>query len=87
MTGGAKETPSVDPEKMTTAELHAHFSQLLVGHALDVDTQLAAAMEKIAGLEDVFNTKLDAKFQEILTRLPAPAPAPVQGTGDELVVF
>jgi hypothetical protein len=55
-------------------ELHAHFSKLLVGHVQDVDTQLATSMEKIAGLDDVFNTKLDAKFQEVLTRLPAPAP-------------
>jgi hypothetical protein len=58
---------------MTNAELHAHFTQLLVGHAHDVDTclgdvdsKLFDAMEKIDGLEVAFNTKLDAKFQEVL---------------------
>jgi hypothetical protein len=73
MTGSDKERPSIDPEKMTNAELHAHFSKLLVGHAQDVDTQLAAAMDKITRLEDTFNNKLDAKFQDLLSRLPAPA--------------
>jgi hypothetical protein len=73
----------VDPEKMTSAELHAHFTRLLVGHAQDVDTRLgdvdsklSDAMDKIAGLEASFNTKLDAKFQEVLARLP-PQPQPV----------
>jgi len=50
MTGSDKDTSYIDPEKMTNIELHAHFSKLLVGRAQDVDTQLAAAMEKIAGL-------------------------------------
>jgi hypothetical protein len=60
MTGSDKGTPTVDLEKMTNTKMHAHFTKLLVGHAQDVDTQLADAMEKIAGLEDAFNTKLDA---------------------------
>jgi hypothetical protein len=34
----------------------------LVGRAQDIDTQLAATMDKITRLEDVFNNKLDAKF-------------------------
>jgi hypothetical protein len=58
----------VDPEKMTS-KLHAHFTQLLVGHAHDVDTRLgdvdsklSDVMEKIDGLEEAFNAKLDAKF-------------------------
>jgi hypothetical protein len=38
MTGTAKD--DVDLEKMTSAELHAHFTKLLVGHAHDVDSQL-----------------------------------------------
>jgi hypothetical protein len=73
----------VDLEKMTSAELHAHFTRLLVGHAQDVDTCLcdvdskrSDAMDKIAGLEASFNTKLDAKFQEVLGRLP---PQPQSG--------
>jgi hypothetical protein len=75
MIGTAKD--AVDLEKMTSVELHAHFTQLLVGHAHDVDTRLgdvdsklSDAMEKIDGLEEAFNTKLDAKFQEVLARLP-----------------
>jgi hypothetical protein len=75
ITGTTKD--DVDSEKMTSAELHAHFTQLLVGHAQDVDTRLgdvdsklSDAMDKIAGLQASFNTKLDAKFQEVLARLP-----------------
>jgi hypothetical protein len=67
----------VDPEKKMNAEFHAHFTQLLVGHAHDVDTclgdvdsKLSDAMGKIDGLEEAFNAKVDAKFQEVLARLP-----------------
>jgi hypothetical protein len=80
MTGTA--TDDVDPKKMTSAELHAHFTRMLVGHAPDVDThlgdvhsKLSDAMDKIAGLEESFNAKLDAKFQEVLAHLP-PQPQP-----------
>jgi hypothetical protein len=41
----------------------------------DIDSKLSDAMDKIAGLEASFNTKLDAKFQEVLARLP-PQPQP-----------
>jgi hypothetical protein len=75
MTGTAKD--DVDLEKMMSAELHAHFNRSLVGRAQDVDTclgdvgfKLSDAMDKIAGLEASFNAKLDAKFQEVLARLP-----------------
>jgi hypothetical protein len=58
---------------MTSAELHAHITRLLVGRAQDVDTRLgdvdsklSNAMDKIAGLEASSN----AKFQEVLARLP-----------------
>jgi hypothetical protein len=56
MTGTTLAT--VDPDKMTSAELHAHFTHLLDGHAF----QVTDALEKIDGLEEAFNTKLDAKF-------------------------
>jgi hypothetical protein len=69
-------TEDVDPEKMTNAKLYAHFTQLLVGCPHDVDTRLgdvdsklSYAMEKIDGLEEAFNAKLDAKFEEVLARL------------------
>ncbi|KAK1668552.1 hypothetical protein QYE76_056711 [Lolium multiflorum] len=64
---------------MTNAEMHAHFTHLLGGHATDVDgrlgdvdAKLTDALDKIDGLEAAFNSKLDAKFQELLTRLPPP---------------
>jgi hypothetical protein len=75
MTGTVKD--DVDLEKMTSAELHAYFTRLLVAHAQDVDTclgdvdsKLSDAMDKIVGLEASFNAKLDAKFQEVLAPLP-----------------
>ncbi|KAK1602099.1 hypothetical protein QYE76_017142 [Lolium multiflorum] len=64
---------------MTSEELHAHFTHLLGGHARDtearigdVDAKLTDALDKLDGLEAAFNSKLDAKFQELLTRLPPP---------------
>ncbi|KAK1687140.1 hypothetical protein QYE76_047988 [Lolium multiflorum] len=64
---------------MTNAEMHAHSTHLLGGHTTDVDgrlgdvdAKLTDALDKIDGLEAAFNSKLDAKFQELLTRLPQP---------------
>src|SRR3954464_81677 len=75
---------SRNPATMTNQELHAHFSELLVGRAEDVDarleefdTKITNAMDKIDGLEKSFNDKLGARFKEVLDRLPAPAPAPL----------
>ncbi|KAK1664082.1 hypothetical protein QYE76_052241 [Lolium multiflorum] len=57
--------------------MHAHFTHLLGGHAHDVDARLGDvdakltdALDKMDGLEEAFSSKLDAKFQELLTRLP-----------------
>ncbi|KAK1608008.1 hypothetical protein QYE76_031681 [Lolium multiflorum] len=73
------ESANVDPDKMTNTEMHAHFLHLLGGHTTDVDgrlgdvdAKLTDALDKIDGLEAAFNSKLDAKFQELLTRLPPP---------------
>src|SRR3954469_10022770 len=75
---------SRNPATMTNQALHAHFSEILVGRAEDVDaclgefdTKLTNAMDKIDGLEKSFNNKVDARFKEVLARLPALAPAPV----------
>jgi hypothetical protein len=64
---------------MTNAELHAHLTYLLGGHAhgvdaclRDVDSKLTDALEKMDDLKEAFNSKLDAKFQEVLARLPPP---------------
>src|SRR3954462_2373624 len=77
---------SKNPATMTNKELHAHFSELLVSRAEDVDTRLGEfdakltnAIDKIDGLEKSFNAKLDARFKEILNRLHAPAPAATHG--------
>src|SRR3954470_9398428 len=77
---------SKNPATMTNEELHAHFSELLVSRAEDVDTRLGEfdakltnTVDKIDGLEKSFNAKLDARFKELLNRLPAPAPAPTHG--------
>src|SRR3954468_16427348 len=75
---------SRNPATMMNQELHAHFSELLVGRAEDVDarleefdTKLTNAMDKIDVLEKSFNNKLDTRFKEVLDRLSAPAPAPL----------
>ncbi|KAM0841708.1 hypothetical protein ACQ4PT_058840 [Festuca glaucescens] len=76
---GGPTSAAVDPAKMTSEELHAHFTHLLGGHATDVDARLGDvdakltdALDKMDGLEAVFNSKLDAKFQELLARFPQP---------------
>src|SRR3954470_21198210 len=75
---------SRNPATMMNQELHAHFSELLVGRAEDVDarleefdTKLTNAMDKIDGLEKSFNDKLDARFKEVLDGLLTPAPSPL----------
>ena len=46
------------------------------GQVGDVLNRFEEAMEKIDGMEKSFETKLDNKFNELLTRLPQP-PSPV----------
>jgi hypothetical protein len=38
----------------------------------DVDKHFSDTMEQLEGLEAAFTAKLDAKFQEVLARLPPP---------------
>src|SRR6266699_7039626 len=75
MTGTPSSTDSVDPENLTSKELHARFNQLFVGQAQDIEARFAEQADKIDGLETSFTTQLEAKFQELLGRLPPPAPA------------
>ena len=63
---------AVDPDKMTNAELHGHFTHLVSDHMQDVDKRFAETMEKIDGLETSFTAKLDEKFWELLRRIPPP---------------
>ena len=63
---------AVDPDKMTNSELHNHFTHLVSDHMQDVDKRFVETMEKIEGLETSFTDKLDAKFRELLRRIPPP---------------
>ena len=65
-----------DWENMTNKELHDKFQQMMSGQVEDVLNRFEEAMEKIDGIEKVFETKLDDKFHELPVRLPPPA-APV----------
>src|SRR5215216_2586631 len=68
----------IDWENMTNKELHDKFQQMMSGQVADVLNRFDEAMEKIDGMEKSFETKLDNKFNELLTRLPQPPPsAPV----------
>ena len=65
--------------------LQAYITTLLADHMQDVDKRFTDTMEQLEGLETAFTTKLDAKFQEVLARLPppptarAPPPQPTRG--------
>ena len=74
---------------MTHKELHDNFQQMMADQVQDFVTSLGEAMEKLDGLEKTFDTKLDAKFNEVLARLPPPAAAnvPVQQQHQQGVLF
>jgi hypothetical protein len=63
------ETPPLEGEA-----LQAHITKLLSDHMQDVDKRFSDTMEQLKGLETTFTAKLDAKFQEVLARLPPPPP-------------
>jgi hypothetical protein len=64
------ETPPLEGEALL-----AHITKLLSDHMQDVDKRFSDTMEQLEGLETIFTAKLDAKFQEVLARLPSPPPA------------
>jgi hypothetical protein len=53
MTGSEKKDDQ-DPETMTSAKLHSHFTQLMGNHVQDVEKRHADTMERIDGLETSF---------------------------------
>jgi hypothetical protein len=61
------ETPPLEGEA-----LQAHITKLLSDHMQDVDKRFSDTMEQLEGLKTTFTAKLDAKFQEVLARLPPP---------------
>ena len=69
------QTDKTDWENMTNKELQNKFQQMMSGQVEDMLNRFDEAMEKIGGIEKVFETKLDNKFNELLARLPPPPPA------------
>lgn len=76
MTGS--QTDELDWESMTNKELHDKFQQMMGEQVQDVVHRFEEAMEKIDGLEKTFDTKMEAKFNELLACLPPPPAAPLQ---------
>src|SRR3989337_2495787 len=71
----------IDWENMTKKELHDKFQQMLGQQVEDVMASFGKALERIDDIEKTIDTKLDAKFDEVLARLPQPSaasPAPLQ---------
>ena len=57
---------------MSNKELHDKFHQMLGQQVEDVMASFGKAMEKMDDIEKTIDTKLDAKFDELLKRLPPP---------------
>src|SRR3954471_2048210 len=70
----ARDAP--DWENMTNKELHDKFAQMMSEQVNDIETRFTEAID---GVEKMIDTKLDAKFTELIARLPTqPAAAPAQ---------
>ena len=70
----ARDAP--DWENMTNKELHDKFAQMMSEQVNDIENRFTEAID---GVEKMIDTKLDAKFTELIARLPAqPAAAPAQ---------
>ena len=65
----------IDWENLTNKELHDKFQQMMSGQVEDLVNRFEESMEKIDGIEKTSETKLDNKFNELLTHLPQPPPA------------
>src|ERR1041384_5646899 len=66
----AQEAP--DWENMTNQELHDKFAQLMTEQVHDIESRFTEAID---GVEKLIDTKLAAKFTELLARLPPQAAA------------
>src|SRR6187401_1902197 len=64
-----------DWENLMNKELHDKFQQMMSEQVQDVLNRFDEAMEKINGMEKTFETKLDNKFAELLSRFPPPPAA------------
>src|SRR3954466_12203432 len=67
---------ALDWENMTNKDLHDKFAQMMSEQVYDIETRFTEAID---GVEKMIDTKLDAKFTELMARLPTqPAAAPAQ---------
>src|SRR3954470_5874430 len=65
-----------DWETMTNKELHDKFAHLFSEQVHDIENRFTEAID---GVEKMIDTKLNAKFNELIARLPPqPAAAPAQ---------
>src|SRR3954447_19521785 len=65
-----------DWENMTNKELHDKFARMMSEQVQDIENRFTEAID---GVEKMIDTKLDAKFTELIARLPTqPAAAPAQ---------
>src|SRR3954467_7117150 len=70
----ARDAP--DWETMTNKALHDKFAQMMSEQVNDIENRFT---EEIDGVEKMIDTKLDAKFNELIARLPSqPAAGPAQ---------
>ena len=70
----------LDWENMTNKEFHDKFQEMLGQQVEDVMASFGKALARIDNVEKTIDNKLDAKFAEVLTRLPPPtaSTAPLQ---------
>src|SRR3954464_5268221 len=78
MPGSHEEVAQDAPDwaNMTTKELHDKFSRMMSEQVQDIENRFTEAID---GVEKMIDPKLDAKFTELIARLPTPpaaAPAP-----------
>src|SRR6266536_2651552 len=73
MTG--PQADEIDWESMTNKELHDKFQHMLGQQVEDIMASFGKALERIDDVEKIIDAKLDAKFDEVLARLPQPPPA------------
>src|SRR3954464_15676886 len=67
----ARDAP--DWENMTNKELHDKFARMMSQQVQDIETRFTEAID---GVEKMINTKLDAKFTELIARRPSAQPQP-----------
>src|SRR3954471_21437401 len=67
----ARDAP--DWENMTNKALHDKFAQMMSEQVNDIENRFTEAID---GVEKMIDTKLDAKFTELIARLPTQPAAP-----------